>query len=142
MHTSLHIRSSYSTTRRFVPHPGIQEGCVASPLRHRRVDPRRTLMMTVANQPTEVEAKFTVADPALLHELTKPKTAVPGYRFGDVRTREVRDLYLDTPDYWLLRRGFQLRVRTGEDQWLATLKSRGMASVEGIYHRLEIEEAL
>ena len=99
-------------------------------------------MMTVANQPTEVEAKFTVADPALLHELTKPKTAVPGYRFGDVRTREVRDLYLDTPDYWLLRRGFQLRVRTGEDQWLATLKSRGMASVEGIYHRLEIEEAL
>lgn len=99
-------------------------------------------MMTPANQPTEVEAKFTVAGPALLHELAKPKTAVPGYRFGEVRTREVRDLYLDTPDYRLLRRGFQLRVRTGEDQWLATLKSRGIASEEGIYHRLEIEEPL
>ena len=33
-------------------------------------------MKTQAERPTEVEAKFTVADPTLLRELAKPKTAV------------------------------------------------------------------
>ena len=93
-------------------------------------------------QPVEIEAKFSLPDPRLLHELAKPSATLPGYRFGAPATRELVDIYLDTPDYRLLRHGFHLRVRIGEEQWLVTLKARGVGSDVGIYHRLEIEEPL
>ncbi len=57
-------------------------------------------------------------------------------------TKEQRDVYLDTPDYHLLRHGYQLRVRADDSQLRAALKSRGVGSEVGIYHRLEIEELL
>ena len=99
-------------------------------------------MERTQDQPIEIEAKFSIADPRLLHDLAKPNATLPGYRFGAPATRELVDIYLDTPDYRLLRHGFHLRVRCEEGQWLATLKARGVASDVGIYHRLEIEEPL
>jgi len=98
--------------------------------------------MKILEEPTEVEAKFTVADPTLLHKLATHEAVVAGYCFGDPITKELQDVYLDTADYRLLRHGYQLRVRAGDGQWLAALKSRVVASEVGIYHRLEIEEPL
>ena len=99
-------------------------------------------MATAQEQPIEIEAKFNVTDPRLLQELARPGATLAGYRFGAATTRQLVDIYLDTPDYRLLRHGFHLRVRSEEGQWLATLKARGVASDVGIYHRLEIEEPL
>jgi len=99
-------------------------------------------MATIQEQPVEIEAKFSVADPRLLQELAKPGATLTGYRFGALATRQIVDIYLDTPDYRLLRHGFHLRVRSEEGQWLAALKARGVASDVGIYHRLESEEPL
>ena len=76
-------------------------------------------MKTQAEHPTEVEAKFTVADPTLLRELAKQKPTLSGYRFGPPTTSELRDVFLDTPDYCLLRHGYYLRIRS-EDGWQRT----------------------
>jgi len=99
-------------------------------------------MDTVREQPTEIEAKFGVADPRLLHALAAPDLSISGYRFGPSVSKQIVDIYLDTPDYRLLRTGYQLRARRNGGQWLATLKSRGVGSDIGIYRRLEIEEPL
>lgn len=92
--------------------------------------------------PTEIEAKFSVPDPKLFPTFLKQKTALPGYRFGPPAERCLQDFYLDTSDYRLLRLGYQLRLRTGEAQWVMALKSRGVASKAGIYQRIEIEATL
>lgn len=99
-------------------------------------------MPTANATPTEVEAKFAVEDPDLLQLLATHKSPVSGYCFGDPITKEQHDVYLDTPDYRLLRHGYQLRVRASDGQWHAALKSRGVGSEVGIYQRLEIEEPL
>ncbi len=90
----------------------------------------------------EVEAKFAVPEPRLFQELLKRKTALAGYRFGQPVEKEVRDIYLDTPDFRLLRLGYQLRLRVGDAQWIMAVKARGVGSDVGIYRRLEIEEPL
>lgn len=97
---------------------------------------------TATTTPTEVEAKFAVEDPALLETLAASSSPVSGYCFGDPLVKEQRDVYLDTPDYHLLRHGYQLRVRADDSQLRAALKSRGVGSEVGIYQRLEIEEVL
>ena len=99
-------------------------------------------MKNPIERPTEVEAKFTLAGPTLLHELLKRKISIEGYHFGEACTREARDNYLDTPDFRLLRSGYQLRVCVEEGVWQAALKSRGVGSGVGIYRRLEIEAPL
>ncbi len=99
-------------------------------------------MSVALQQPTEIEAKFAVADPSVLDKLARERTAVAGYRLGTVTRKVVHDLYLDTADFRLLRHGYQLRVRAGADGSIATLKARGAGNEVGIYHRLEIEEAL
>lgn len=93
-------------------------------------------------QPVEIEAKFSIANAQLLHELAAPSLSMSGYRFGAAIIKQVMDIYLDTPDYRLLRTGYQLRARRIDGQWLATLKARGVGSDIGIYHRLEIEAPL
>ena len=93
-------------------------------------------------QPVEIEAKFSVTSPHLLHELAAPGLSMSGYRFGAPVIKQVVDVYHDTADYRLLRTGYQLRTRRSGEQWLATLKSRSVGSDIGIYRRLEIEEPL
>lgn len=95
-----------------------------------------------SSPPVEIEAKFSIANAQLLHELAAPGLSMSGYRFGATIIKPVTDIYLDTPDYRLLRTGYQLRTRRSGEQWLATLKARGVGSDIGIYHRLEIEEPL
>lgn len=95
-----------------------------------------------ADRPVEVEAKFAVPNPKILEELTKRRVSLPGYHFSPPVRKVVRDLYLDTPDYRLLRLGYQLRLRAGDSQWIMAVKSRAAASAAGIYRRLEIEEPL
>lgn len=99
-------------------------------------------MRVVVEQPTEIEAKFAVTDPSVLEKLARERAAVAGYHFGAVTRKVVRDLYLDTADFRLLRHGYQLRVRAGNEGSVATLKARGAGNEVGIYHRVEIEEAL
>ena len=99
-------------------------------------------MEITEQQPVEIEAKFSVADAGTLQKLAKQSTVLPGYRFGNVGQKEVIDIYLDTPDHRLLRTGYQLRARIAEGVWLATFKTRDVASDIGIYRRLEIEEPL
>lgn len=91
---------------------------------------------------TEIEAKFQIADARTFQELVKQNGALPGYRFGDVTCKRVTDIYLDTPDYRLLRLGYQLRVRQTDEERLATLKSREVGDDAGIHRRMEIEVAL
>lgn len=95
-----------------------------------------------SSHPVEIEAKFSTLNAQLLHKLAAPGLSLSGYRFGASVIKEMTDIYLDTPDYRLLRTGYQLRARLSAGQWLATLKSRGVGSDIGIYHRLEIEEPL
>jgi triphosphatase len=99
-------------------------------------------MIPTEHHPTEIEAKFTVTNPNLLQTLARHPAPVSGYRFSSTVTQELQDIYLDTPDYRLLRHGYELRVRTGAGEWLVTLKSRSIASELGIYRRLEIEQPL
>lgn len=99
-------------------------------------------MPDTSSAPIEIEAKFSVPDVGVLARLAKQSTALPGYRFGAAACKEVVDIYLDTPDYRLLRTGYQLRTRLVDDERRATLKTRDVGSDIGIYRRLEIEELL
>lgn len=99
-------------------------------------------MPDTLSAPMEIEAKFSVPDPSVLARLAKQITALPGYRFDAAACKEVVDIYLDTPDYRLLRTGYQLRTRLVDDERRATLKTRDVGSDIGIYRRLEIEELL
>lgn len=91
---------------------------------------------------TEIEAKFRIADASTFRSLVKRNGALPGYRFGEATCKKVVDIYLDMPDYRLLRIGYQLRARQADHQWLATLKSREVGDDVGIHRCLEIEEPL
>lgn len=99
-------------------------------------------MDNYADRPVEVEAKFAVPTPKIFEELTKRRVTLPGYHFSPPIRKVVRDLYLDTPDFRLLRMGYQLRLRVGESQRIMAVKSRTAAGDGGIYRRLEIEEPL
>lgn len=99
-------------------------------------------MPDTSSAPIEIEAKFSVPDVGVLARLAKQSTALPGYRLGAAACKEVVDIYLDTPDYRLLRTGYQLRTRLVDDERRATLKTRDVGSDIGIYRRLEIEDLL
>ena len=99
-------------------------------------------MNDYADRPVEVEAKFAVPTPKIFEELTKRKITLAGYHFGPPVRKVVKDLYLDTTDFRLLRLGYQLRLRVGDAQWIMAVKSRAAANDVGIYRRLEIEEPL
>jgi CHAD domain-containing protein len=92
--------------------------------------------------PQEIEAKFLVGDPALIAPLRTAAELAPTYPLEDVGVVELVDEYLDTQDLRLLRQGYGLRIRTGGERQVVTLKSRRIADTAGIYRRMEIEEPL
>jgi CHAD domain-containing protein len=96
--------------------------------------------MSVVVSPREIEAKFQVPDPSLFARLVSGEDFLPGYILGTTQRKAVLDTYVDTAEYKLLRHGFQLRLRTQDDEQFATLKSRQLGDTAGIYRRLEIEE--
>ena len=61
----------------------------------------------------EIEAKYTVSDPAIfdtLHELR----GLGDYALRPTRDRDLIDHYLDTPNRDLLSGGYACRLREGE----------------------------
>lgn len=92
--------------------------------------------------PQEIEAKFLVGDPALIAPLRTAAELAPTYPLEDVGVVELVDEYLDTQDLRLLRQGYGLRIRTGGEQQVVTLKSRRITDTASIYRRMEIEEPL
>jgi CHAD domain-containing protein len=92
--------------------------------------------------PQEIEAKFLVGDPASVAPLRTAADLTPAYPLEDAGVVELVDEYLDTPDLRLLRQGYGLRIRTGGDTPVVTLKSRRIADTASIYRRTEIEEPL
>ena len=95
--------------------------------------------MSAVDSAREIEAKFQVSDSALFGRLVSGDALLPGYALGAVKRTAVTDLYVDTSEYTLLRHGFQLRLRTQDDQRLVTLKSRPLGDTAAIYRRLEVE---
>jgi CHAD domain-containing protein len=87
----------------------------------------------------EIEAKYSVADPAVFASLLGLET-VGGYVLRPVGPRDVIDHYLDTQDRDVFRGGYACRLREGEKdgRWLVTLKGLGKAA--GAVHRREEHE--
>lgn len=74
----------------------------------------------------ELEAKFTVADPALAQRLATAGDIVPGFVISDARLTRHEDVYYDTAALRLLRRGYVLRVRM--DDGRAVVGIKGLAT--------------
>ncbi len=87
----------------------------------------------------EIEAKYSVADPAVFAALLELQ-ALGDYTLRPVGSRDVIDHYLDTPDRDLLRGGYACRLREGEKdgRWLVTVKELGKAA--GAVHQREEHE--
>jgi len=85
----------------------------------------------------EVEAKYSVPDEATFQRLLEEE-ALFGFDLGSPLVSELHDLYLDTADRAVLRRGYALRIRRQDNRYLATIKGLGEATA-GI-HRREEEE--
>jgi CHAD domain-containing protein len=92
--------------------------------------------------PQEIEAKFSVADPARVAPLRTAAEIAPGYGLQDAGEVHLVDEYVDTPDFRLLRHGYGLRIRRNDKHQLATLKSRRLDGSGSLFERLEIEEPL
>ncbi|MBW7882734.1 MAG: CHAD domain-containing protein [Caldilineaceae bacterium] len=90
----------------------------------------------------EIEAKYQTDGSALIDQLSSAAELASGYPLGKLECKDVQDIYLDTPDFGLLRRGYQLRVRRQGTERLATLKGRQLTRAPAIADRLEIEEPL
>jgi triphosphatase len=87
----------------------------------------------------EIEAKYSVADPAVFAALLEFQ-ALGDYTLRPAGSRDVIDHYLDTPDRDLLRVGYACRLREGEKdgRWLVTVKELGKAA--GAVHQREEHE--
>lgn len=87
----------------------------------------------------EIEAKYTVPDPATFRALLA-LPALGEYVLRPAGDLDLTDRYLDTPERDLLRGGYACRVREGErpGRWLVTVKDIGRA--EGAVHRREEHE--
>ncbi len=93
--------------------------------------------MKTPTETTEIEYKFLLPEPganAAVLNLLGSK----GYRIQRRRTIHQDDLYLDTFDWRLFRRGLSLRLRRANEKVLYTLKSIGTFE-EGRAERRELE---
>lgn len=88
----------------------------------------------------EIEAKFGLPDRATLERL-RQVGHLGGYRLGEGKVREVRDVYLDTADRRILAAGHTCRWREAAGQVVVTLKS--LSPGQGaVRRREELEMAL
>ena len=82
----------------------------------------------------EIEAKFGVPDQSSLRGLQE-LDRLAGFRVGEARVHEVRDVYLDTADRRILAAGYACRWRVMADKVIVTLK--GLSPGQGAVHRRE-----
>jgi len=88
----------------------------------------------------EIEYKFTAPNPDLLAHLPDLLLAMDA-RVGPPERRNVRDVYLDTPDWWFYRGGLACRIRRENGD--AALEFKTLAPIrEGIAVREEFRESL
>jgi CHAD domain-containing protein len=89
----------------------------------------------------EIEAKYSVADPAVFAALFELEV-LDGYALRPKGERHVVDHYLDTPHRDILRGGYTCRLREGEEKgrWLLTVK--GLGKTAGAVHRREEHECV
>jgi inorganic triphosphatase YgiF len=80
----------------------------------------------------EIEAKFTVPDPAVYWSL-QIADHVGGYSLSTSQVKPVWDSYLDTKGHRMLEAGYSCRRRVTREGSVITLKSLGGA--EGAVHR-------
>jgi triphosphatase len=87
----------------------------------------------------EIEAKYTVSDPAVFDTLRELPT-LGGYALRPTGERHLIDHYLDTPNRNLLRGGYACRLREGEADrhWMLTVK--GLGGADGAVHKREEHE--
>jgi CHAD domain-containing protein len=88
----------------------------------------------------EIEAKFILPDRETLGHLESTH-ALDGLTLSTCRSKNVIDVYVDTPEHRLFAAGYTCRQREVDGQVLMTLKSldRGRG---GVYRREELEVAL
>ena len=87
----------------------------------------------------EIEAKYSVADPADFAALLGLES-LGGYALRPAGARDVVDHYLDTPERDILHGGYACRLREGEKdgRWLVTVKGLGKAA--GAVHERDEHE--
>jgi CHAD domain-containing protein len=88
----------------------------------------------------EIEAKFVLPDRETMGRL-ESSHQLAGLTLSTSRTKNVVDVYVDTPQHQLFSAGYACRQRELDNQVLITLKSldRGRG---GVYRREELEVAL
>lgn len=96
-------------------------------------------IITARSSHVEIEIKYAISDPAVLHALLELR------RLGEYGLRptgevHVVDHYLDTADRALRRGGYACRLREGEGgrRWRLTVK--GLGGAEGALHQREEHE--
>jgi triphosphatase len=90
----------------------------------------------------EVEAKFAVAESALLAQFEHEQPLAPEFQLGPVRQVECLDIYLDTPDYRLVRAGYSLRLRRSPAGDRLTVKGIANQKKSDFSQRFEYETEL
>jgi len=80
----------------------------------------------------EIEAKFSVANPAVYWQL-QTANQLAGYSLSTVQVKDIRDTYLDTRQRRILAAGYSCRRRETREGIVMTLKS--LDSAEGAVHR-------
>ena len=88
----------------------------------------------------EIEAKFSVPDETVFQRLLEAE-ALAGFELGPPTVARLYDLYLETPDWAILRQGYALRIRRQAGRYRATIKSLGSAEAS-IHRRAEYETDL
>jgi triphosphatase len=89
----------------------------------------------------EVEWQFTAPDLGLIRRWLEQHARFEGLTIEPLPAQQLRDTYLDTEDWRVLRAGFALRLRHRGDQVEATLKGLHSAR-DDVADRREITEAL
>lgn len=94
----------------------------------------------------EIEAKFLLHPAAQIDQWREGAEFVPGFVLGAGVLVEDVDVYFDTADYGLLRRGFTLRLRNrereGSTEQIAGYKDIDFHTPRGVHSRVEVEERL
>lgn len=85
----------------------------------------------------EIEAKYTLTEPVSAEQIEALDWGA--YQLGDRHTIDQHDTFFDTPELALSRTRHAVRLRTGGQHPVVTLKGPGSA-VQGVHSREEWEE--
>ncbi|OGB66089.1 MAG: hypothetical protein A2Y94_09385 [Caldithrix sp. RBG_13_44_9] len=95
----------------------------------------------IAQKHQEIESKLiiTAQDPAAILQQIARKSALLKYQLIKCGRINLRDIYLDTPDFQLKQQRLALRLRKSNNRYYLTLKGKSKLTSWGGVERLEIE---